>query len=100
MLGIEIYGNATYSWAPDCRPIAGRGFREPGRERKQLAGSDFLARYRELESNSLVDGLNSRRPKEIEMDKKETKKPAKPPALGKTPKPTKVVSKRNIKFQL
>jgi hypothetical protein len=34
------------------------------------------------------------------MDKKETKKPAKPPALGKIPKPTKVVSKRGIKFQL
>jgi hypothetical protein len=27
------------------------------------------------------------------MAKKETKKPAKPQALGKTPKPTKVVSK-------
>jgi hypothetical protein len=32
------------------------------------------------------------------MDKKETKKPAKPLALGKTPKPTKVVSKAAWKF--
>jgi len=34
------------------------------------------------------------------MDKKATKKPAKPPALGKIPKPTKVVNKHSIKFQL
>ena len=34
------------------------------------------------------------------MAKKETKKPAKPLALGKIPKPTSVVNKASIKFQL
>jgi hypothetical protein len=33
------------------------------------------------------------------MAKKETKKPAKPLALGKIPKPTRVVSKARLKFQ-
>ena len=49
---------------------AGREFREPGWARKQLASSDDFVRLRlslsvsrELESNSLVDALNSRKPK-------------------------------------
>lgn len=71
MLGIALRGNTAVFGPPIALwPIAGRGFREPGQARRQLAGSDEFVRLRlsqsvsrKLESNSLVDALNRRRPK-------------------------------------
>ena len=65
-----------------------------------LLDSDFLCQYPgNLNSIHWSLRLIAADQKEIVMAKKETKKPAKPLALGKIPKPTRVVNKTYMKFQ-